>query len=116
MNEEKKNFRIGELAQAVGVEKFIIRFWEKEFNIKSNRSEGGQRFYTARHLNEFQKIKTLLYEEKFTISGARKYLHKDKNITGAKKNICNSCSVDEKKEHTILNHIKKSLMILREMI
>lgn len=116
MNEEKKSFRIGELAQAIGVEKFIIRFWEKEFDIKSNRSEGGQRFYTARHLTEFQTIKALLYEEKFTISGAKKYLNEHKSITGAKKNVSTSSIVDDKKKYKTLLHIKKSLLTLKEMI
>lgn len=116
MNEEKRSFRIGELAQAIGVEKFIIRFWEKEFNIKSNRSEGGQRFYTDRHLTEFQTIKTLLYEEKFTILGAKKYLNEHKSITGAKRNINAPSSIDDKKQYETLLHIKKSLLTLKEMI
>ena len=74
MKMEKKKFRIGELADKVGVERFVIRFWEKEFAISSTRSTGGQRFYTETDLALFQKIKQLLYEEGFTISGAKKKL------------------------------------------
>ena len=44
MKMERRKFRIGELAHKVGVEQFVIRFWEKEFDIKSKRSNGGQRF------------------------------------------------------------------------
>ena len=116
MREEKKSFRIGELAQAVGVEKFIIRFWEKEFGIKSDRSEGGQRFYTARHLTEFQTIKSLLYEEKFTISGAKKYLSEHKGIRGAKRSSDVSLSSSDNKQQEILVHMRKSLVALKEMI
>lgn len=116
MRHEKKSFRIGELALAVGVEKFIIRFWEKEFNIKSDRSEGGQRFYTSRHLTEFQKIKSLLYQEKFTISGAKKYLTEHKNIKGAEKSTVPSSSIVSQKQYNLLLHIKKSLTTLKEMI
>lgn len=48
MKMRKKQFRIGELATKLGVERFVIRFWEKEFNINSYRSQGGQRFYDER--------------------------------------------------------------------
>lgn len=118
MKEEKKSFRIGELAQAIGVEKFVIRFWEKEFNIKGNRSEGGQRFYTERNLTEFQTIKTLLYEEKFTISGAKKYLAQNKTIMGAKKNISATPSnqQSEKNHYEALLSIKERLVKLKKMI
>jgi len=68
------HIRIGELAKRVGVERFVIRFWEKEFNIKSPRSNGGQRFYTPKELETFKTIRNLLYKQKFTIEGARRVL------------------------------------------
>jgi len=73
---QKKEFRIGELAKKLNVERFVIRFWEKEFNIKPHRSEGGQRFYIEDDLNTFQQIKDLLYNNGFTIQGARQQLKK----------------------------------------
>jgi DNA-binding transcriptional MerR regulator len=74
MRMQKKQFRIGELAQRLEVEKFVIRFWEKEFGVSTNRSDGGQRFYSEEDLSTFQHIKSLLYEQGFTIAGARKLL------------------------------------------
>jgi DNA-binding transcriptional MerR regulator len=74
------HFRIGELAQKVGVERFVIRFWEKEFKLKSPRSQGGQRFYTEKELETFQTIKHLLYEQKFTIQGAKNIINDPQNI------------------------------------
>lgn len=68
---EKRKFRIGELAQNIGVQQFVIRFWEKEFGIKPARSLGGQRFYQEKELRKFELIKELLYEKKFTIAGAK---------------------------------------------
>ncbi len=79
----KQRFRIGELAHNLSVESFVIRFWEKEFNIKASRSEGGQRFYDERHLVTFTKIKELLYEKKFTIAGAKEALKTEKSYTVA---------------------------------
>lgn len=79
MKISKQKFRIGELASKLDVERFVIRFWEKEFNIKGFRSEGGQRFYDDKDLKKFELIKDLLYTKGFTILGAKKYLkeHKD---------------------------------------
>lgn len=74
MKMEKRKFRIGELSSVLGVEQFVVRFWEKEFVIKSTRSAGGQRFYDEDDLKRFQIIKSLLYEQGFTIAGARKQL------------------------------------------
>jgi len=74
MKMQRKQFRIGELAKRLNVERFVIRFWEKEFGLKAHRSNGGQRFYEEQDFNQFKKIKKLLYEEGFTISGARQQL------------------------------------------
>lgn len=74
MKMQKKQFRIGALSKELNLEKFVIRFWEKEFNIKSIRSTGKQRYYTQQDVEQFKKIKQLLYEKKFTIAGAKEAL------------------------------------------
>src|ERR1700742_2714692 len=74
MKMQKRKFRIGELAKLLDIERFVIRFWEKEFLFKATRSNGGQRFYEEKDLERFKQIKDLLYEKGFTISGARKQL------------------------------------------
>ena len=71
---QTKQYRIGELSKKLCVEKFVIRFWEKEFNIKPQRSTGQQRFYTDKDLTKFTAIKDLLYARGFTIAGAKKQL------------------------------------------
>ena len=79
----KRKFRIGDLAEELDLKKFVIRFWEKEFDLQSDRSLGGQRFYTEDDLAQFSLIKDLLYNKGFTIVGARQQLktHKKGNIT-----------------------------------
>lgn len=72
----KKQFRIGQLATELDVKKYVIRFWEKEFNLSADRSTGGQRFYTTDDLHLFRSIKHLLYNKGFTIAGARQELSK----------------------------------------
>lgn len=71
---QKRKFRIGELAKKLELERFVVRFWEKEFSIKTKRSQGSQRFYDENDLKKFELIKKLLYEEGFTILGAKKKL------------------------------------------
>lgn len=74
INMAKKKFRIGELAKELQVKKFVIRFWEKEFGLKSDRSQGGQRYYTQDDFKAFNTIKHLLYKQGYTIAGAKSQL------------------------------------------
>jgi DNA-binding transcriptional MerR regulator len=74
MKMQRRQFRIGELAKQLKVEKYVVRFWEKEFDFKSTRSAGKQRFYSEKDLETFMQIKELLYDKGFTISGAKKQL------------------------------------------
>ncbi len=93
---QKKQFRIGELAKNLGVERFVIRFWEKEFHVTGNRSEGGQRFYEAKDLEKFRSIKTLLYEQGFTIAGAKKQFKKtDTQIFGSHRTTLEDGNIKE---------------------
>ncbi len=71
---ERRKLRIGELAKRLQVERFVIRFWEKEFGIKPRRSSGGQRFYTKHDVKTFETIRHLLHDKKFTIAGAKQML------------------------------------------
>lgn len=83
MKMSKRQYRIGDLAKALNVEKFVVRFWEKELGIKSYRSKGGQRFYEEKDFKKFETIKNLLYNKKFTLAGAKKELDnikKDRNV------------------------------------
>ncbi|MGB8468250.1 MAG: MerR family transcriptional regulator [Candidatus Babeliales bacterium] len=70
----KEKVRIGALARQLGVKRFVIRFWEKEFGITASRTKGGQRFYKHTECERFHHIKKLLYEKGFTIAGAKKIL------------------------------------------
>ncbi len=109
MRMQKKQFRIGTLAKELGVEKFVIRFWEKEFNINSSRSIGGQRYYTTHDTERFKKIKELLYKRKFTISGAKEALHnKLHKIVASTRTTLSHC---EK-----LHITKEELMDLRDQL
>lgn len=78
VKQSTEQFRIGKLALRLGVQKFVIRFWEKEFGISAHRSAGGQRFYKTKDFEKFKLIKELLYDKGFTIAGAKKLLNGQK--------------------------------------
>jgi DNA-binding transcriptional MerR regulator len=71
---DKLYFRIGEVADLVGVEPHVLRYWETEFKMRPHRSSSGQRLYRKRDIGRFLRIQKLLHSEGFTIAGARKVL------------------------------------------
>ena len=76
---DKEYFRIGEVGQILDVDPYVVRFWESEFkSIKPIRTKSYQRLYRRKDLEELLIIKNLLYDDKFTISGAKKQLLKMK--------------------------------------
>jgi DNA-binding transcriptional MerR regulator len=72
---DKLYFRIGEVARLCTVEPYVLRFWESEFSqLRPNKSGTGQRLYRKRDVEMALRIKRLLYEEGYTIAGARQFL------------------------------------------
>ncbi len=70
---DKLYFRIGEVAHLVGVEPHVLRYWEAEFrSVRPQKSQRGQRVYSRRDVDHLRKIRELLYEQGFTIAGAKK--------------------------------------------
>src|SRR5215210_2429131 len=74
----KLYFRIGEVADLVGVEPHVLRYWEREFrSIRPSKSAKGQRVYSRRDVESLLRVRDLLYAEGFTIAGAKKKLQKN---------------------------------------
>ena len=72
---EKMFYKIGEVSRMTGLEAYVLRYWETEFSqIKPVKKTTGQRVYYEEDLKTILKIKKLLYEQKYTIAGARKKL------------------------------------------
>lgn len=75
---DKLYFRIGEVARLCRLPAYVLRFWETEFpQLKPIKSSTGQRMYRHRDVDSILKIKKLLYDEGFTIAGARQQLRTD---------------------------------------
>jgi DNA-binding transcriptional MerR regulator len=72
---DKLYFKIGEVCKITGVEPYILRYWESEFKlIKPYRTKSNQRLYRKKDVEAVLKIRKMLYEQKFTIAGAKKKL------------------------------------------
>ena len=71
----KRFYRVGEAAGLTGVEAHVLRFWESEFSrLRPGKTRGGQRLYSPEDIETILRIKDLLYEQGFTIAGARRRL------------------------------------------
>src|SRR5579863_3807093 len=69
---DKLYFKIGEVSELLGVEPYVLRYWESEFPVLSPKKSGtGHRLYRRKDVELLLRIKHLLYEKKFTIEGAR---------------------------------------------
>jgi DNA-binding transcriptional MerR regulator len=72
---DKLYFRIGEVADIVGVEPHVLRYWETEFRaVRPEKSRKGQRVYSRRDVDTLLRVKELLYRHRYTIAGARQKL------------------------------------------
>jgi DNA-binding transcriptional MerR regulator len=75
--EEKLFYKIGEVSVITGLEPYVLRYWQTEFPVLHPRkSRGGQRIYLKKDVETILRIKQMLYEEGYTISGARHLLGK----------------------------------------
>jgi DNA-binding transcriptional MerR regulator len=73
---DKLYFKIGEVSELLGVEPYVLRYWETEFSVLSPKKSGtGHRLYRRKDVELLLRIKHLLYEKRFTIQGARQTLH-----------------------------------------
>ena len=111
LKKSRKYYRIGQVSEILGVEPHILRFWEKQFKEIQPRRISKQRLYRSQDLKLLKRIKELLYQEGYTISGAQKRLKeelsKEKKKTTSEKG-CNQCKVIE--------DIKKELIEIKRLL
>src|SRR5579871_4971264 len=75
---DKLYFKIGEVSELLGVEAYVLRYWESEFPVLSPKKSGtGHRLYRRKDVELLLRIKHLLYEKRFTIEGARQSLQSE---------------------------------------
>lgn len=82
---DKLYFRIGEVSRLAGIKPYVLRFWETEFSSLGPKKSGkGHRLYRRKDVELVLEIKRLLYDKRYTIEGARKYLDSRSREAGPK--------------------------------
>lgn len=109
---DKTYFRIGEVSSILGVEPYVVRYWESEFkSVKPVRTRSDQRLYRRKDLEELLTIRDLLYRDHFTIKGAKNQLSRRGSIT---------CQEEEEGvadlERQLLADVKVRLKQIREIL
>jgi len=91
---EKIYFRIGEVSELAKLPTYVLRFWETEFpQLKPTKSSTGQRMYRRRDVEFVMQIRKLLYEDGFTIAGARERLREQVRSSRSPENVASEPTV-----------------------
>ena len=82
---DKLYFRIGEVSELLGVEAYVLRYWESEFpSLAPKKSGTGHRLFRRKDVETLLRIKHLLYEKRFTIEGARQAMQAEAQAAKAR--------------------------------
>lgn len=109
---DKFYFKIGEVSEILGVQPYVVRFWETEFHLTPAKNRSKHRVYKRQELETLIEIKRLLYEERFTIEGAQKKLKEQVKEKGKQLRL----NWEEKGHKALLQRVKKDLAKIREML
>lgn len=106
---DKLFFKIGEVASITGVKPHVLRYWESEFgNFSPSKSRTKQRQYQKKDIELVLTLKDLLYNQGFTIAGARKVVRSSKKNQNSNKSA--------KNDHELLLDVREELRALRSFL
>jgi DNA-binding transcriptional MerR regulator len=114
---DKEYFTIGEVSQITLVPKHTLRYWESEFKLlRPIRKSSGQRNYHKKEVELVFKIKDLLYNKRYTIKGAKKYLigDKRKSLTDLQTNL--NLDLEYMPDSKFLKNIKEELIYILKLL
>ncbi len=110
---DKLYYKIGEVSQITKIEPYVLRYWEAEFKIVAPaRTNSRQRLYRKKDLELILEIKKLLYDEKYTIAGAKKKLQRMKVWRERQFEL----ELPEKKYRDALLKVRKELEDLQSLL
>jgi DNA-binding transcriptional MerR regulator len=117
ISSERLYYRIGEVSRITGLKPHVLRYWESEFRaIKPYKTGSLQRLYRKRDLKLILRIKKLLYEEGFTIAGARKKIRDLEKEDGRRTKLTPAEKGSDEKERELLFVIREELEGIRDML
>ncbi len=112
---DKLYFRIGEVAKLCEVPAYVLRFWESEFpQLKPNKGGTGQRLYRRKDVEMALRVKTLLYDEGYTIAGARQAFKTE--LRAGKPDLQQSAATPSSGETVATSHLETLRTDLRELL
>jgi DNA-binding transcriptional MerR regulator len=110
-------YRIGEVSRITGLKPHVLRYWESEFKvIKPHKGGSLQRLYRRKDLDLIIKIKKLLYEEGFTIAGAKKRIRDLERLENKQLRLKLVEKKSDGKDHELLASVKEELKGIRRML
>tara|TARA_A100000164_G_C21432955_1_gene551930 strand:- start:49 stop:408 length:360 start_codon:yes stop_codon:yes gene_type:complete len=109
---KKLYYSIGEVSELTGLKAYVLRYWETEFSqLKPSKNRAGNRTYRQKDIDLIMHVKNLLYNEKYTIDGARSVLKGNTN----KGNIIQTETINEKQK-LIVKKIRENLETILSII
>ncbi len=111
----KMAFKIGEAAEMVGVKQYVLRYWETEFEtLRPRKSSNGQRIYSRKDVETAMMIKKLLYNDRFSIEGARSALRQLKSTV--KSTVLDEKTTERlaKSQETVVNLLQSLIKDIRQ--
>jgi DNA-binding transcriptional MerR regulator len=110
-------YRIGEVSRITGLKPHVLRYWESEFKvIKPHKGGSLQRLYRRKDLDLILKIKKLLYEEGFTIAGAKKKIRDLERMENKQMKLKLVEKRSNGKDHELLASVREELKGIRKML
>ena len=110
-------YRIGEVSRITGLKPHVLRYWESEFRvIKPHKGGSLQRLYRRKDLDLILKIKKLLYEEGFTIAGAKKKIRDVERLENKQLKLKLVENKSNGKDHELLASVKEELKGIKRML
>ena len=109
---KKLYYSIGEVSELTGLKAYVLRYWETEFSqLKPSKNRAGNRTYRQKDIDLIIHVKNLLYNEKYTIDGARSVLKGSTN----KRNLSETETINEKQK-IIVKKIRENLETILSII
>jgi DNA-binding transcriptional MerR regulator len=117
ISSERLYYRIGEVSRITGLKPYVLRYWESEFKVIKPHKEGSfQRLYRRKDLDLILKIKKLLYEEGFTIAGAKKKIRDMERAENSQMQLRLVERETNGKDNELLVAIREELKGIRRML
>ena len=117
ISSERLYYRIGEVSRITGLKPYVLRYWESEFKIiKPYKGGSLQRLYRRKDLDLIFKIKKLLYEDGFTIAGAKKKIRDLEKVENSRVKLRLLEPIHEMKDHELLITVQEELKGIRKML